>query len=200
MHLEVREESVASLRDYASIPIAFEVAEVLDVEVQQGESGGFTLRSRTLDVRHVKDYDALDGGPARWARRFDLSNWGLLGAYIGGDRVGGAAVAFDTPGLVMCEDRTDLAVLWDIRVSPGHRGRGIGSALVTTAEAWSVARACRQLKVETQNVNVPACRFYSRHGFVLGAIHRFAYPSLPEEVQLLWYKDLSRKQRPCCAA
>jgi hypothetical protein len=53
-----------------------------------------------------------------------------------------------------------------------------------------VARECRQLKVETQNINVPACRFYARQGCVLGVIDRFAYPTLPDEVQLLWYKDL----------
>ena len=47
------------------------------------------------------------------------------------------------------------------------------------------------MKVETQNVNVPACRFYARQGCVLGAINRFAYPDLPDEVQLLWYKTLS---------
>jgi len=44
--------------------------------------------------------------------------------------------------------------------------------------------------VETQNVNVPACRFYARMGCVLGGIHRFAYPELPGEARLLWYKAL----------
>jgi hypothetical protein len=46
------------------------------------------------------------------------------------------------------------------------------------------------MKVETQNINVPACRFYAKQGFALGAAHHFVYPALPEEVQLLWYKDL----------
>ena len=36
----------------------------------------------------------------------------------------------------------------------------------------------------------PACRFYAKQGCELAAIHRFAYPELPNEVQLLWYKDL----------
>jgi hypothetical protein len=35
-----------------------------------------------------------------------------------------------------------------------------------------------------------ACQFYARQGCTLGAIHRFAYPELPEETQLLWYKQL----------
>ena len=30
-----------------------------------------------------------------------------------------------------------------------------------------------------------------RMGCELGAMHRFAYPELPDEVQLLWYKALA---------
>ncbi len=194
MDVDVREESSAGLSAYANIPIAFDVAEVLDLDVLEDGLGGIRLRARPCHRSYVKDYDALDGGPTRWGQRFDLSHWGFLGAYVGGDRVGGAAIAFGTPVLTMLEDREDLAVLWDIRVAPGYRRCGVGSALVAAAEVWAAARSCSQLKVETQNVNVPACRFYSRHGFVLGAIHRFAYPSLPEEIQLLWYETLAHGQ------
>ena len=34
-------------------------------------------------------------------------------------------------------------------------------------------------KVVTQNINVPACRFYMKQGCVPGAIDRFAYPDFP---------------------
>ena len=47
------------------------------------------------------------------------------------------------------------------------------------------------MKVETQNINVPACRFYARMGCELGTIDRFAYPDLPGETQLLWHLDLA---------
>ena len=88
------------------------------------------------------------------------------------------------------EGRRDLSVLWDIRVAPNARGKGIGSALFEKVEAWARAHSCRQLKVETQNINVPACGFYARHGCELRGVHHAAYPDLPEEIQLLWYKDL----------
>jgi GNAT superfamily N-acetyltransferase len=101
-------------------------------------------------------------------------------------------LAFDTEGLEMLEGRQDLAVLWDIRVHPDHRRHGVGQALFSAAETWARARGCRQLKVETQNINLPACQFYYKQGCVLGTIHRFAYPNLSEEVQLIWYKDLIR--------
>jgi GNAT superfamily N-acetyltransferase len=93
----------------------------------------------------------------------------------------------------MLEGRRDLAVLWDLRVAPQVRGRGVGAALFGAVADWAVGQGCRQLKVETQNTNVAACRFYARQGCVLGALNRFAYPDLPEEVQLLWYKVLDGK-------
>jgi len=46
------------------------------------------------------------------------------------------------------------------------------------------------MKVETQNINVPACSFYRRMGCTLGSIDRFAYAELPDEAQLIWLKEL----------
>jgi GNAT superfamily N-acetyltransferase len=153
--------------------------------------GGFVLLERRLEIPYMKDYDAIDGeGPLQWMRRFDVSNWTLFAARVAGRRVGGATVAFNTPAVTMLEGRRDLAVLWDIRVAPDARGKGIGSALFERAAAWAQVQGCCQLKIETQNINVRACRFYARHGCELRAVHRSAYPELPEEIQLLWYKDL----------
>ena len=137
----------------------------------------------------MKDYDAIPGNhPTDWARKFDLSNWGVLSARLDGEHVGGAMVALKTPGFSMLEERGDLGVLWDIRVAPHARGCGVGAALFGRAEQWAGARSCRQLKIETQNIIVPACRFYRGQGCTLGGIDRFAYPEFSEEVQLLWYK------------
>ena len=71
------------------------------------------------------------------------------------------------------------------------RGKGVGTALFQAAEQWAVARGCRRLQVETQNINVPACKFYAKQGCTLGEVHRLAYPEHPDEVQLLWHKDLA---------
>lgn len=192
MLIEVREDSAATLADYARIPIAFAVEEIFDVGVRERGLGGFVLTRRGLEVSYVKDYDAGVGeSPAHWAERFDVSNWEFLAAYADGLRVGGAALTFDAAAIHMLEGRDDLAVLWDIRVAPEARGRGVGSSLFHAAEARAAARGCRQLKIETQNINVPACEFYARRGCELGGINRFAYPRFPHEVQLLWYKELA---------
>jgi GNAT superfamily N-acetyltransferase len=184
--------SAAALAGYGELSIAFTVREVLDVVPAEGGLAGLALVPRAVDPPYVKDYDADAGeAPPRWARRFDVSRWLVLAAHVDGDRVGGAVVAVDTPGVDMLEGRRDLAVLWDLRVAPAARGRGVGRALFAAAAGWAATRGCRQLKVETQNVNVAACRFYARQGCTLGAIHRFAYPGLPAEAQLLWYLALA---------
>ena len=182
---------MTALPEYARIPIVFTVDRVLDVTSRLDGSAGFLLSERRLGVSYEKDYDAIAGeGPLHWAKRFDVSNWALFSARLGTRRIGGAAVAFDTPGLTMLEGRRDLAVLWDIRVAPDTRRRGVGGALFDQVVAWAQRHGCRQLKIETQNTNVPACRFYERQGCQLRAVHRAAYPALPAEIQLLWYKDL----------
>jgi GNAT superfamily N-acetyltransferase len=194
MTLEVREEQIdaAALEEHGTISIALEVTSVLDVHVREGGMGGITLVERPVLEPWIKDYDGERGqGPVRWADRFDLTNWGLLSAWDDGRRVGGAVIAFDTPGVTMLRDRKDLAVLWDIRVRPEWRHSGVGSMLFRSVEAWARSRACRRLEVETQNINVPACRFYAGRGCELGAIDRLAYDDLPGEVELLWYKDLT---------
>ena len=187
------EEPMVTLSEYARVPITFTVDRVLDVTSRDDGRGEFILSERRLDVPYEKDYDAIAGeGPLQWSRRFDLSRWALLTARFANSIVGGAVVAFDTPGLTMLEGRRDLAVLWDIRVAPDARHQGIGSALFQKVEAKAQLHGCRQLKIETQNTNVRACRFYERQGCRLQVIHRAAYPEFPEEIQLLWYKDLRR--------
>lgn len=193
MRIEIVEESAASLPEYGHVSIAFEIRSVVDVEQSDAEGHDFLLRERSLTMPIEKDYDASPGNhPADWPSFFDVENWGFLAAWLGGERVGSAAVAFRTPTLEMLEDRDDLAVLWDIRVAPRARGQGIGSALIAATERWVSERGGRWLKVETQNINVRACRFYERHGFTLKEVNLSAYAEFPDEIQFLWYKELAK--------
>lgn len=194
MNIEFSEAPITSVAELGLIPISFTVDREYDVSPNQG-SGRFVLSERVIEAPYVKDYDGIPGeGPSRWARRFDISRWGFIRAQSNGRLVGGAVVAFHSCDVAMLEGRRDLAVLWDIRVSPDVRGKGIGSGLLRSSEAWAISKGCRQLKVETQNINVPACKFYQGRGFMLKAVNRLAYPELPGEIQLLWYKDLSKGQ------
>jgi GNAT superfamily N-acetyltransferase len=188
--IEIREEPPSALSDYARVPIAFEVRERFTIYAPDAGLAGLHLLAERVAVPYVKDYDADPlNHPTAWPHRFDLSHWGILAAYAGGtEHVGGVVVAWGAAAAELMENRADLAVLWDLRVAPHWRGRGVGAALFEAAEAWALTRGARWLKVETQSVNVAACRLYVRQGCTLGAVHRFAYPTLPDEAQLLWYK------------
>lgn len=193
MDVTITSGGPAALGEYSRVPIAFEVRTVLDCELVAGGLGGLVFSERRLERPYAKDYDALEGEvPTRWASRFDISRWRVFLAHAADEPIGGAVVVFNAPGVRMLEAREDLALLWDLRVRAAERGRGVGSALLEAAAAWAAGEGAREIKVETQNTNVPACRFYAARGCALGAINRFAYGQLPAEVQLLWYKPLAR--------
>jgi len=192
MTFTIRTQPMSALAAHLRIPCAFTVTSLIAVSAPDQGRGGFILTPQPVATPYVKDYDAIAGNsPSTWARDFDLATWGLIAAFADGQLVGGILVAHDSPAIHMLEGRRDLAVIWDLRVAPAARSQGIGGRLFQAAEAWARARACRWLKVETQNINVPACVLYARQGCALGGINRFAYPELPQEVQFLWYKDCS---------
>jgi GNAT superfamily N-acetyltransferase len=178
--------------EYAAIPSAFDVTSALSA--REDVDGRFILAEHPVDHTYVKDYDAISERPEDWASRWDTSHWALFLARVEGRGVGAATGAWGTADLDMLESRTDLAVLWDIRVAPAFRGRGIGRALFEAVQVWALARACRELKVETQNVNVAACRFYAALGCQLRIVREEAYPDCPGEAQFLWYKALPHSQ------
>ena len=192
MNIQITEVGSDSLAEYGKISIAYDVIEELDPDSPSDLGSVLPMNTRQTAIQIVKDYDALPGNrPVDWAARFDVAEWGVLAAHVDGLHVGGAVVVDDASGVDMLEGRDDLAVLWDIRVAPATRGHDVGTALLSAAEAWACARGCNEMKVETQNINVPACRFYARHGFRLGMVSRSAYRELPGEIQLLWYKGLT---------
>ncbi len=193
--IEIQEGGVELLARYAQVPIRFTVESVLRVETVDGGLGGLVMSEEKVASPYVKDYDSQgpDAGPLHWPRYFDVSRWRFFLATEAGRPLGGATLAIDTPGVTMLEGRRDLAVLWDIRVHPDARGRGLGARLFRRAVDQARQLGYKQFKIETQNVNAAACRFYAAQGCALGAIHRYAYaafPAVAHEAMLLWYLDL----------
>lgn len=179
---------------YREVPIAFRVESILEPEALGAP--GIVLHERPCDEPYVKDYDAAvasDDHPDGWAERWDTSHWVFFAAFDGERPVGWAVIATRTPGMDMLEGRDDLAVLWDFRVHPDRRRAGIGAALFDRSARWAREHGCRQLKIETQNTNVAACRFYAAQGCRLGGIVPGAHaypPGLHHEYMLLWYLEL----------
>lgn len=195
MKVKIQQISPDDLSLYASVSIAYEVRSVYRVEAIDDGLGGLALKEQRVSP-YLKDYDTQTDGddrPTGWSRQFDLSHWGFFLAMDEERAAGGAAVVLNSPEVHMLENRSDLAVLWDIRVQPEYRGHGVGRKLFQQAVQWAKEQGCTQLKIETQNVNIPACRFYARQGCHLGAILRYGYvgsPEVAQEAMLLWYLDL----------
>jgi len=193
--LQIRETGPESLPQYTGIPIRFTVESVFEVDPVDGGLHGLALTEKGVSP-YVKDYDILDNGensPLSWPKRFDMKEWGVFLAFENDRAVAGAVAAVPTIGLDLLEGHEDTAALWDIRVRPEDRGRGIGSVVLRHGADWCRSKGFRKLKIETQNINVPACRFYARHGAVLGAIDKYGYAGcrkVEHEVVLIWYLEL----------
>ena len=145
-----------ALTRYSEVPISFLVESVFRLEARDGGVGGIELHEEKIDRPYVKDYDAVKGeGPTRWLKRFDMSNWGIFMAFEDERHIGGAIVA---PGAYVGDLDARFAQLFDIRLLPEVRRRGIGTILLKKAADWTKQQGCQYLKIETQNTNVPACR------------------------------------------
>ena len=186
--------TLETLREYVRVSIAFVVDSHLRVEAPEQGLGGIRLVEESVEPSWVKDYDDppqhSDDNVLDWPKRWDIKNWGVLSVFDGEQRVGGAIVAWKTDRLWFNEGRDDLASLFDIRVAPEHRRTGIGSLIFDAVIDWAKQRGCTELKIETQNINVRACRFYVSRGCALSAINRHAYSDFPGEVQLIWRRKL----------
>jgi len=58
---------------------------------------------------------------------------------------------------------------------------------------WSREQGLIQMKIECQNNNVPAVKFYHKQGAVLSVINEYAYYNEPEyrhETMFIWFLDL----------
>jgi len=179
---------------YRKIPIAFQVRSILHPKLIDGGLGGVKLREEKLAVPYVKDYDAFpDDEPFLTLAERNPRNWGILLALDGDRPVGGAAASLNTAGRWMMDGRRNISVLEDIRVHPNFRRAGIGTKLIHRVANWSRNHGCGQLMIETQNINVNACRFYTKQGCKLGGLNRYGYgnhPQVKHEVMLIWYLDL----------
>jgi ribosomal protein S18 acetylase RimI-like enzyme len=105
-----------------------------------------------------------------------------------GVRVGGAVVILDAHDVMQLGGEPELALLWDLRVAPAARRRGVARALLAEVEAIARAAAVRGVVAETQDVNIPACQLYAGAGYVVSAVDANAYPDLPGETRVMWTK------------
>lgn len=95
-----------------------------------------------------------------------------------------------------CVGQVRIRVSWnrycfveDLAVARDFRGRGIGHELLKQARRWAEERELTGFALETQDVNLLACRFYRKYGFVLGGVDTMLYRNVgnAQEMALFWY-------------
>ncbi len=170
------------LGEVLTIPSRFVVCERLVPE---------TLGSVPEALAWIKDYDLFEADrPDRLPLRYDVGCWGVLLARSGDLLVGAMVLAWRTPGFEPLDSRDDLVWVVDLRVLPNFQGGGIGTMLWGAAERWAEERGAAEIRVETQDVNVPACRFYQSVGCDLLFADADAYGPDLDEARLIWGKRL----------
>lgn len=177
---------------YDRISMAFRVDNEYQPVRLSTENIGLCLEERPVKP-YIKDLGVYERA-VDYEKQFDIRHWAVFMAFDGDLPVAGMTLAARTPGVDMLEGRDDLCVLWDLRVEEDYRGRGLGRALFQRAEAWAREQGLREIKIECQNNNVTACRFYRRQGAVLTAMNTRAYEedeAIKNEIQLIWRYTLA---------
>ncbi|MBQ3483892.1 MAG: GNAT family N-acetyltransferase [Clostridia bacterium] len=191
MNITIREVGREYFSRYDSVSMNVEVHSEYRVRLLDSGLGGLLLEEVPV-TPHVKDLSQYERA-TEYETLFNIATWRFFMAFDGETPVGALTLAGPTEHLYMLNGRTDACVLWDIRVADGYKHQGIGQQLFDMALAAARETGYRQMIIECQNNNVPACRFYRKQGAVLGKIDRYAYyddPMLRDETQLIWYLDL----------
>jgi ribosomal protein S18 acetylase RimI-like enzyme len=177
---------------YAEIDSSYGARSVLRVVPRDRGLGGFEFIEEKVAQPCTKSMGSPEDSPLCWPPKQESGAFTVFLALDGDLAVGGAVVIINPTAAILFERRETLAGLWDIRVRPEYRRTGLGSQLLLHAAAWAKKNGCNQLRIESQNVNVAACRFYAKH-CILGGVERFGYAACPDvahEAMLLWYRDL----------
>lgn len=78
----------------------------------------------------------------------------------------------------------------NLAVTPEHRGRGAGTALLERVLAEGHALGARRATLEVRRSNEAARRLYERLGFVLAGVRRGYYTSPTEDALVLWKESV----------
>lgn len=87
------------------------------------------------------------------------------------------------------KDWNNMVALHDFAVSGELRGQGYGKKLFKEVVAWASGLGVKGIRIETQDNNVTACRFYKGCGAVFGGYDEYLYAGTGNagETALYWY-------------
>lgn len=157
--------------------------------------GGFIFEEVPVE-EYSKDFTRFEKA-MDYEKHFNISGWAFFMAFDEDEPIGAVTVCARDSSCEMLDKRDDICVLWDIRVADGYKHLGIGQHLFDMVRVWAMEEGFSQIKIECQNTNIPACRFYHKQGAKLCRIDEYAYYSeyynekdIRDEIGLIWYLDL----------
>jgi len=175
-------------QQYDLIPMLVYVSSYYQVNKINHGLSGFTFEEVPVKP-YTKDMSIYEIA-SEYEEQFDISNWAVFMAFDESKAIGGITVVSRTKEVIMLSGRDDLAILWDIRIDDSYKRQGVGQSLFDMAVTWAKNQGLKQMKIECQNNNIPACKFYHKQGAVLSAIDEYAYYNEPEcrhETQFIWF-------------
>lgn len=138
------------------------------VEISESDAETtFALRLETLPEPYVKSFiNELTADDLQMYRQY--AEQGLSLAAYARDRLVGMAIA-------AAEYWNRTLWIWEFHVLPSVQKLGVGRLMMGELANRGQKAGLRTLRVETQNTNVPAIRFYRRVGFHLEALDTSFY-------------------------
>ena len=115
-----------------------------------------------------------DWGSTRMATRGRLVDVAALPGFVAEDE--GEWLGYVS--YEVAAEALEVAVMHSLR-----EGQGIGGALLAACVGVAFERDLRRLWLITTNDNLPAVRFYQRHGFLMVAIHRDSVTRARREIK-----------------
>jgi len=124
-----------------------------------------------------KDYPGLE---LDYSQYINSRKRAIFLAYIDNECVG---------RIILRENWNKYCYVEDIAVARDYRRMGIGKKLIETAVKWAKEQKMPGFMLETQDVNLAACKLYASCGFILGGVDTMLYGNGPNkgEKALFWY-------------
>jgi len=174
MNLRIEKLNLENMGDLKKIDDSFETNSALELKTRDGEI--------TYEIREIPLYKKTYG-------EIEEQEWR---SFINSE-TGAAFLAYkedQIAGRISLKKHWNNFAFIDIAVDRLFRRQGIGRQLLSTAIEWARKQNFPGIILETQDINVSACKFYESCGCRIGGFDKFLYKgvNLPrEETAVFWY-------------
>jgi GNAT superfamily N-acetyltransferase len=120
---------------------------------------------RAIDGRLLEGSEMTQGYTEAMQARCAEHAGLILVADLGGEVVGFTAVQAEVPSQDLDQPPDSYALVSDLAVAAGHRGQGLGRALLVAAEEYARKRGAQELRIAVLAGNHVADQLYQSVGF-----------------------------------